>query len=399
LTATGTLLGLISTDEWVIAEASQPIMPYDRLLLVTDGVIEATSPTGTMFGLEGLCQVLQDSADLNLDTMTRQLWQRLEGFTEARFSDDVTVITMDFHDLQPARIIHLPNDPNLVLPTVNEILHRLGPDCSAGDLHAIRISLVEVLMNAIEHGNLGIDSDQKPAALARDRFEQLVEERQSQEPYASRLVTLSYTLTAAYISITIRDEGVGFDWQSVARMPLAEEMPSAHGRGLLIVRSFMDCCIFHHPGNTVTLVKYFSSARAGTMLPEPTKPPPPLEITTEVRKDPLMQSTHTVADDVSLVALSGSINFTSRKSLANLVSADLAQGRQHFIFDLNEVTFIDSSGLGVLVTCFTTIRKHGGNLTLIQVPEQVLNLLEITKLTDFFDLHLNAEEALQSVHP
>ncbi|MDH3602738.1 MAG: anti-sigma factor antagonist [Candidatus Tectomicrobia bacterium] len=399
LKATGTLLGLFGADEWVIAEASLPIMPYDRLLLVTDGVIEAASPSGTMFGLEGLCHVVRDSANLNLDTMTRQLWQHLEEFTETHFSDDVTFIALDFHDLHPARVIHLPSDPNLVLSTVNEMLSRLGPDCSASDVHAIRLSLAEVLMNAIEHGNLGIDSDQKQAALARDRFEELVEERQRQKPYASRLVTISYTHTAAYMSVTIRDEGLGFDWQSISSMPLAEEMPPSQGQGLRIVRSYIDYCVFHHPGNTVTLVKYFSSARAGTMVPELEKTPSPLELTTQMRKAALMKSTNTAAADVSLVALSGSINFTSRKSLGDLVNADLAQGRRHFIFDLNEVTFIDSSGLGVLVTCFTTIRKSGGHLTLIQVPEQVHNLLEITKLTDFFDLHMNAEEALQSVHP
>jgi anti-sigma B factor antagonist len=282
---------------------------------------------------------------------------------------------------------------------VNEILSRLGPDCSASDVHAIRLSLVEVLMNAIEHGNLGISADQKQAALARDEFEELVDERQRQEPYASRLVTLSYTLTAAYMSITIRDEGLGFDWQAISTMLLAdEEMPPSYGQGLLIVRAYMDYCVFHHPGNIVTLVKYFSAARAGTMLPEPEKTSCPLELATHVRKAALMKSTNTAADNVSFVALSGSINFTSRKTLGNLVSTDLAQGRRHFIFDLNEVTFIDSSGLGVLVTCFTTIRKHGGHLTLIKVPDQVRSLLEITKLTDFFDLHLSVEEALQSAH-
>ena len=76
----------------------------------------------------------------------------------------------------------------------------------------------------------------------------------------------------------------------------------------------------------------------------------------------------------------------------------LAQGRRWFILDLNEVTFIDSSGLGVLVACCSTIRKQGGTLQLIQVPDKVRSLLEITKLTDFFDLYATAEEALQSVN-
>ena len=110
-----------------------------------------------------------------------------------------------------------------------------------------------------------------------------------------------------------------------------------------------------------------------------------------------MQATDHHAANVSYLTLSGSLNYTCRKTLGEQVQADLAQGRCVFILDLNEVTFIDSSGLGVLVACCSTIRKQGGTLKLIQVPDKVRALLDMTKLTDFFELYANAEAALQSV--
>ena len=111
-----------------------------------------------------------------------------------------------------------------------------------------------------------------------------------------------------------------------------------------------------------------------------------------------MQVTDHRAADVSFLTLSGSVNYTCRKTLGEPVQTDLAQGRRLFILDLNGVTFIDSSGLGALVACCSTIRKQGGTLKLIQVPDKVKSLLDLTKLTDFFELYANAEEAMQSAN-
>ncbi len=397
LKATGTLLGLFSKDEWVIDEICLPIMPYDRLLMVTDGVLEAMSPSGTMFGLEGLCQVVEDSAESNLDTMTEEIWSRLEDFTEAEFKDDVTFITADFREIEAACVLHLPSDPDLVLDTVDEILTGLGAELTDADHYAIRISLVEILMNAIEHGNLEIGYEQKQVALVNGTYDDLICHRQQLSPYAARLVTISYTVTSAYISCTIRDEGHGFDWEMASGQQYGDEPPRPHGQGLLIARTYMDHCLFHHPGNTVTLVKYFSSALNCPSGVGPAGESDLFTATARVGKDVFMNAASSVGDDVSLLTLEGPINFTARKTLGELVNTDLAQGRRNFILDLSDVSFIDSSGLGVLVTCFTTIRKQGGQLKLVEVPDNVRTLLEMTKLTDFFEICASTADALSSV--
>ncbi len=126
LKATGTFLGVFQDDEWASTERSIPVMAYDRLLLVTDGVIEATSPNGTMFGIEGLCHLVQDGAETDLTVMTQQLWQHLQAFADNCFHDDVTFITIDFHHFEVAQITRYAGDPAEVLPVVDNIVAPSG---------------------------------------------------------------------------------------------------------------------------------------------------------------------------------------------------------------------------------------------------------------------------------
>ncbi|GIX47041.1 MAG: hypothetical protein KatS3mg131_1252 [Candidatus Tectimicrobiota bacterium] len=63
------------------------------------------------------------------------------------------------------------------------------------------------------------------------------------------------------------------------------------------------------------------------------------------------------------------------------------------------MTFIDSSGLGTLVTCFSAVRKHGGSMKLAHVPKQVADLLALTKLEEFFETYASEEAALASQTP
>jgi hypothetical protein len=112
-------------------------------------------------------------------------------------------------------------------------------------------------MNAIEHGNLAIGYDQKHARLAAGTFDDLVEMRRYTEPYASRRIQLAYVIAPTQVTLTITDAGAGFNWQAIPDPRLAAHIGLAHGRGLLIARTNMDECIFHPPGNRVTLVKNF----------------------------------------------------------------------------------------------------------------------------------------------
>lgn len=90
-------------------------------------------------------------------------------------------------------------------------------------------------------------------------------------------------------------------------------------------------------------------------------------------------------DNINILTLKGSLlaDIQSRDVLEK-VNNKIQDGKINFIVDLCELKFINSSGLGMLLTCLTKARKAGGDLILANVPEQVSNLLTITKLTSVF---------------
>jgi anti-anti-sigma factor len=302
-----------------------------------------------------------------------------------------------FEEPGVSRLMRIASDPNLVIPTVDAILTTLGPDCCAHDQRAIKISLVEILMNAIEHGNLAIGYARKQAALVAGTFDELVDTRRHMEPYASRMVTVAYTITPIQVTCTIHDEGTGFDWHAVPGPYATPQMLMPHGRGLLIARSSMDACTFHHRGSAVTLVKYLSRPLSMAHLTTPGKDQATLPATLETRKDKVMQITATVVHQTITLTVSGIIDFSARKALGVLIEERVAHGQRDFVLDLRHVTFMDSSGLGALVACFSSIRKQGGSMKLAKVPNQVLELIEMTKLSHFFDLCDNVEAPTSNV--
>ena len=257
LQTTGLFLGVFD-DNWTLEERTMTVLPHDRLLLITDGVSEATSSTGASFGTDILHHIMHHTARGPLQHTIGELWSRLQDFTQHQLHDDVTGIAMRFQGLPVQYEISLDNDPSQVKVVVGTVLHAIGDLASAQDKEAIRISLGEILMNAIEHGNLAIGYAQKHARLAAGTFDDLVEMRRDTEPYASRRIQIEYVIAPTKVTLTITDAGAGFDWQTIPDPRLAAHIGLAHGRGLLIARTNMDACIFHAPGNRVTLVKNFS---------------------------------------------------------------------------------------------------------------------------------------------
>jgi anti-sigma B factor antagonist len=74
----------------------------------------------------------------------------------------------------------------------------------------------------------------------------------------------------------------------------------------------------------------------------------------------------------------------------------LNNGYKQLVFNMEGVSYIDSAGIGELVSCFTTVTTQGGNLKLIKTTEKVKDLLHMTKLLTIFESFLTEEEALAS---
>ena len=79
-------------------------------------------------------------------------------------------------------------------------------------------------------------------------------------------------------------------------------------------------------------------------------------------------------------------------SLRDVIRDLLKNGHKQILFNLGDVAYIDTTGLGSLVGAFTTVRKPGGDLKLLNLPEKFVGVMQITKLYTVFDT-INDEAA------
>jgi anti-sigma B factor antagonist len=100
--------------------------------------------------------------------------------------------------------------------------------------------------------------------------------------------------------------------------------------------------------------------------------------------------------DRTVVSVGGEIDvYTApklREQLIDLVSA----GNYHLVVDMENVDFLDSTGLGVLVGGLKRVRAHDGSLQLVCTQERILKIFRITGLTKVFPIHSSVEEAISS---
>ena len=102
-------------------------------------------------------------------------------------------------------------------------------------------------------------------------------------------------------------------------------------------------------------------------------------------------------DGVNIVDLNGRITLGEGSVILRDTVRDLlGKGRKHILLNLGDVTYIDSSGIGELVSAFTSVRNQGGELKLLNLTKKVHDLLQITKLYTVFDVKDDEAQAVQS---
>ena len=100
---------------------------------------------------------------------------------------------------------------------------------------------------------------------------------------------------------------------------------------------------------------------------------------------------------VTIVDISGRITLGKESAtLRELVSELLNNGHKKILFNLAEVSYIDSSGLGHLVSAYTAVRNRGGELKLLHLTKNVHNVMQITKLYTIFDILDDEAVAIKS---
>ncbi|OHD66309.1 MAG: hypothetical protein A2176_07430 [Spirochaetes bacterium RBG_13_51_14] len=130
-----------------------------------------------------------------------------------------------------------------------------------GKMNLLRLGLREMIINAIEHGNLGITYEEKTTAQKNQSYHDLLQERQMSEENKHKKVYIEYKLCENTATYTIRDEGAGFDHEKFFKLKAARlnEQMAQHGRGILITRSIFDDIRYNERGNQVMLVAHFQN--------------------------------------------------------------------------------------------------------------------------------------------
>jgi len=107
----------------------------------------------------------------------------------------------------------------------------------------------------------------------------------------------------------------------------------------------------------------------------------------------------TEREGVTILALKGRLTVGEASSVREKVSEVLAKGCNKLILDLSEVDYIDSTGLGSMVICYTTIKKAGGALKLVNLNKRNIELLLLTKLHTIFEVFSDERDAVNSFFP
>jgi anti-sigma B factor antagonist len=101
--------------------------------------------------------------------------------------------------------------------------------------------------------------------------------------------------------------------------------------------------------------------------------------------------------DVTILDLDGKVTIGEGSvALRTAIRRLLEEGKKKILLNLAKVGYVDSSGIGELVSSYTAINKEGGELKLLNLTQKIQDLLTITKLLTVFDVYESEEEALAS---
>jgi anti-sigma B factor antagonist len=110
-----------------------------------------------------------------------------------------------------------------------------------------------------------------------------------------------------------------------------------------------------------------------------------------------LRATHRDAAQATVVDLSGKITLGEGSALLRKTIRGLLDDKRiHIVLNLADVDYIDSSGIGELVSAYTTAKGRGGELKLLHLTKKVHDLLQLTKLYTVFDVYTEESAALRS---
>lgn len=149
----------------------------------------------------------------------------------------------------------LDNDPSLIPAIVDHVQQQITRLrlCDETGRIRIAIALEEALLNALYHGNLEVNSELREEDARR--YYMLADERRREEPYRSRTIHFEADLSTRKMTFVVRDAGPGFNPHTVPDPTDPANLERASGRGLMLIRAFMDDVDHNERGNEIIMTK------------------------------------------------------------------------------------------------------------------------------------------------
>lgn len=219
--------------------------PEMLVVVMTAHGSEAAAVDALRAGASSYVPKDQLGSDL-VDTVKAVLAVRAQHARHEEVFDHMQVIDRSFA---------LPSRSELIAPLVTELqadLRRLDV-CPEEDLTRFGVAMTEALMNAMIHGNLGLPS--QLLEQGHGVLRSMVEARLGESPWKERRVHVHLRADREEAVCTVRDEGEGFNPGALPDPTEPDMLARPHGRGLLLMRTFMDEVRFNEAGTEVTLVK------------------------------------------------------------------------------------------------------------------------------------------------
>ncbi len=112
-----------------------------------------------------------------------------------------------------------------------------------------------------------------------------------------------------------------------------------------------------------------------------------------------LEITESVREGVAILSLKGRLTSGESTAIRDKVDQTIAAGHLNVLFDLTHVDYVDSTGLGGMVICYTTLKRHGGALKLVNPNKRNIELLALTKLYTIFEVFTEQTDAVNSFFP
>ncbi|WP_417688302.1 ATP-binding SpoIIE family protein phosphatase [Roseibium sp.] len=264
----GMPLGISESIEY--EERQLEFGPGSCLFAYSDALIETPTADDALFDAERLVQRLDQLQTSPVAKRPAKLLDDLNGVAPKGLDDDLTMIFLQHAEARPrssnvqpfsarsegsavteAAAVIEPQRQVFAIRTIREaadLAERLAAEYPKPEI--VATGIWELLINAIEHGNLDISHEEKTRLLLADELDAEIERRLASEAFVNRRVHVELAKTGQQILLTIRDEGTGFDFEKYIDRELLIDVPN--GRGIAIAQKLsFDQLTYRGCGNQV----------------------------------------------------------------------------------------------------------------------------------------------------